>query len=122
MVPATGESAAHDTPMALWAAELLEYWLDVRSDQEISGEWLFPSTRSGRQWGKVAQYNAAQQVMKDAGLALSGGGSFVLRHTFALRQLRRGTDPDQVARWMGVSDPKVMSRYLKVLDSSAEVV
>lgn len=122
LVPATGESAAHETPMAPWAAELLQHWLSVRSGKAIFGNWLFPSTLSGKPWGKVAQYNAARQVMQDAGLDLPGGGSFVLRHTFAIRQLRRGTDPDQVAQWMGVSEPKVMSRYLKLLESSAEVV
>jgi hypothetical protein len=62
----------------------------VRAELEIPGDWLFPSTKTGKPWGKVAQYNAAQQVLKDAGIDVAEGGSFRLRHTFALRKLRRG--------------------------------
>ena len=52
---------------------------------------LFPSTRStGKPWGKVAQYNAAKEVLAATGLEDIEGGSFRLRHTFALRQLRKG--------------------------------
>lgn len=41
-------------------------------------------------WGKVAQYSAAKAVLAAAGAPDGDGGSFKLRHTFALRQLRRG--------------------------------
>ena len=121
-VPAIGGAPAHDAPMALWAAQLLQHWLQVRAGEGIEGQWLFPSTRSGKQWGKVAQYNAAKQVFQEAGLEDVAGGSFVLRHTFALRQLRRGTKPEEVGKWMGVKDPKVMARYARVLQGPTEVV
>jgi integrase len=49
------------------------------------------------------------------------GGSFRLRHTFAMRQLRRGTPADQVAAWMGV-EPAEMRRYERVLPAAVEVV
>ena len=82
----------------------------------IPGPMLLPSTRSsGKPWGKVAQYNATAAVLAEAGLADVTGGSFRLRHTFALRQLRRGTAEHEVARWLGVSDPAVMARYRGVL-------
>lgn len=114
-VPLIGGAPSHDAPMALWAAQRLQHWLRVREGEGIEGQWLFPSTRSGKQWGKVAQYNAAKQVLQEAGLEDVAGGSFVLRHTFALRQLRRGTEPEEVAKWMGVTDPKVMARYARAL-------
>lgn len=121
-VPALGGAPAHEAPVAIWAAELLQYWLQVRAEQGIEGDWLFPSTRSGKQWGKVAQYNAAKQVFQEAGLGDMEGGSFVLRHTFALRQLRRGTKAESVAQWMGVTDLKVMARYAQVLQRSPDVI
>ena len=49
------------------------------------------------------------------------GGSFKLRHTFALRQLRRGTAPQQVAQWLGLSDVAALARYRMVLIAPAEV-
>lgn len=121
-VPGDGNAPTHETPVARWAAELLRHWLGVRSEQAIEGHWLFPSTRTGKLWGKMAQHNAVRQVFDDAGLQLPDGGSLRLRHTFALRQLRRGTDPQQVARWLGVSEPKVMRRYARVLSLQAEAV
>ena len=121
-VPSDGTAPAHETPVARWAAELLKHWLSIRSEQAIEGNWLFPSTRTGKPWGKMAQYNAARQVFNDAGLQLPDGGSLRLRHTFALRQLHRGTDPQLVARWLGVSEPKVMLRYARVLALQAEAV
>ena len=121
-VPGNGNSPERETPIAPWAGELLQYWLEVRAEQQIAGDWLFPSTRGGKPWGKVAQYTAAKQVFADAGLDDVEGGSFRLRHTFALRQLKRGTDPEQVARWLGVTDPAGMARYRRLLSSPVDVV
>ena len=38
-----------------------------------------------------------------------------------LRQLRRGTEPDQVAAWLGV-EPEVMARYTRLVTAPADVV
>jgi integrase len=122
-VKGNGNAAARETPIAPWAGQLLRYWLDIRSEQQIPGNMLFPSTRStGKPWGKVAQYNAAREVLTATGIEDIEGGSFRLRHTFALRQLRRGKTPLEVARWLGVTDPAVMSRYQRVLTSPIDVV
>lgn len=114
-VPASGSAPAHVAPVAGWAAVVLARWLAVRQAQALGGPWLLPSTRSGKPWGKVAQYEAARRVLADAGLDADGGGSFRLRHSFALRQLQHGHDPAQVANWLGVSDPQVMLRYQQAM-------
>jgi hypothetical protein len=44
-----------------------------------------------------------------------------LRHTFALRQLRHGTAPEMVARWLGI-EPEKMKRYERVLPAGVDVV
>ena len=112
-----GLSPEREAPLAGWAAQLLRHWLQVRAEVGIAGDWLFPSTRSGKPWGKVAQYQAVKLVLAGAGFDddVVRGGSFRLRHTFALRQLRRGRSPEEVARWLGVTDPAVMTRYQRVL-------
>ncbi|MBS0425907.1 MAG: tyrosine-type recombinase/integrase [Proteobacteria bacterium] len=120
-VPGNGTSKARETPLAPWAAELLQYWMQVRRDAGIAGEHLFPSTRTGKPWLADSQYKNARQVLEDAGMDSREGGSFRLRHTFAMRQLRRGTPPDQVAAWMGV-EPAEMRRYERVLPAAVEVV
>ena len=118
-----GNSPARETPLAPWAGQLLRHWLEVRAAQGIPGSMLFPSTRSsGKPWGKVAQYNAARAVLAAAALDDVEGGSFRLRHTFALRQLRKGTAPAEVAKWLGVSDPAVMARYTRVIAGPVDVV
>jgi integrase len=116
-VAADGLSPEREAPIAAWAAQLLRHWLQVRTEAGIAGEWLFPSTHSGKPWGKVAQYQAVKLVLGGAGFddEVVRGGSFRLRHTFALRQLRRGRTPEEVARWLGVTDPAVMTRYQRVL-------
>lgn len=122
VVAGHAEAAARETPLAAWAGQLLQFWDQVRQEHAIEGDALFPSTRSGKPWGKVAQYNATREVLQAAGIDELEGGSFRLRHTFALRQLRRGKSPDEVARWLGVTDPSVMSRYRRVLTAPTDVV
>ncbi len=114
-VAANGSAPAHAAPLADWAAGVLARWLAVRQAQALAGPWLLPSTRSGKPWGKVAQYESARRVLADAGLDPDGGGSFRLRHSFAMRQLAHGHDPGQVAAWLGVVDPQVMLRYQRSL-------
>ena len=122
-VAGNGNSPARETPVAPWAGQLLRYWLDVRAEQGIPGSMVFPSTKgTGKPWGKVAQYNAAKEVLQAAGIDDVEGGSFRLRHTFALRQLRRGKAPDEVAQWLGVSNPVVMARYRRVISAPIDVI
>ena len=116
------DALARETPLAPWAGQLLAYWLTVRAEQHIAGTALFPSTRSGKAWSKVSQYNATKEVLVAAGVDEVDGGSFRLRHTFALRQLKKGRAAAEVARWLGVTDPAVMSRYERVLLSPVDVV
>lgn len=120
-VPGDGNSLARETPIAPWAGELLQHWLQVRSEARIEGNFLFPSTRTGKQWHKESHYKCAKRVLEDAGLDSSEGGSFRLRHTFALRQLRRGFEPALVAGWLGV-EPQVMDRYKRVVAAPFDVV
>jgi integrase len=66
-VAGNGNSPARETPVAAWAGQLLRYWLEVRAEQGIPGSMVFPSTKStGKPWGKVAQYNAAKEVLRAA--------------------------------------------------------
>lgn len=121
-LPRHGGVPAHEAPIAPWAGRLLRTWLDTRCALQMSGEALFPATRDGRPWGKVAQYTAAKAVLTAAGLPDLEGGSFKLRHTFALRQLRRGATPEQVAQWLGMSDTAPLARYRQVLMAKVSVV
>lgn len=121
-IPALGPDAGRDAPVAPWAGRLLRMWLDTRTALVFDGPLLFPAARDGRPWGRVAQYNAAKAVLGAAGVSSADGGSYRLRHTFALRQLRRGTSPDQVARWLGMADAGALWRYRRVLDEPADVI
>jgi len=120
-VPGNGNSPAHEAPIAPWAGDLLQHWLQVRAEAGIAGGYLFPSTRTGKPWSRDSQYKVARQVLEEAGLESGDGGSFRLRHTFALRQLRRGTASDQVAAWLGV-EPEAMGKYARVVVAPADVV
>ncbi|WP_157267266.1 tyrosine-type recombinase/integrase [Azohydromonas aeria] len=121
-LPGNGNSPARETPIAPWAARLLAAWLQVRAQQRIPGPMCFPSTKSaGKPWGKVAQYTAARGVLLAAGIEDVEGGSYRLRHTFALRQLRRGKPAVEVARWLGLSDPAMMERYRRILAAPVEL-
>lgn len=117
VVPQHGSSAERQTPLARWSAHLLHEWLRIRQEQGLAGNMLFPATAGGKPWGKVAQFGAVAEVLQASGIDkhLVSGGSFRLRHTFALRQLRKGHAPIYVARWMGIKDPGWMSRYQQVV-------
>ena len=120
-VPGNGNSPAREAPVAPWAGELLQHWLQVRAELRIPGEFLFPATRTGKAWSKQSHYAATRALLTSAGLQSDEGGTFRLRHTFALRQLRRGTPPEEVAAWLGV-EPAVMERYRSVASAPADVV
>lgn len=117
-VPANGNALSYRAPVAAWAAGLLRQWLACRAQCGLPGKVLFPSTRSGKPWGKVAQYGSVRKALAEAGLPDGPGGSFRLRHTYALRQLVHGHDADTVAGWLGVSDPQVMQRYRQTLGAA----
>ena len=121
-VPANGNAPAHAAPLADWAAAVLARWLAVRAAERLGGPWLLPSTRSGKPWGKVAQYTAAKAVLTAAGLPGADGGSFRLRHTFALRQLQHGSSPEQVAQWMGLRDAAALARHRRLLMAPVDIV
>lgn len=121
-LPAHGGSPAREAPIAPWAGRLLQSWLDTRQALSITGDMLFPAAASGRPWGKVAQYTAAKAVLDAAGLHEADGGSFKLRHTFALRQLQHGSTPEQVALWMGLRDSAALARHRRLLMAPVNVV
>lgn len=121
-IPAHGSAPEREAPLAPWAARLLRTWLDTRCALQLAGPVLFPATRAGRPWGKVAQYGAAKAVLAAAGMPDGDGGSFKLRHTFALRQLRRGTAAEDVARWMGLASAAALARHQRLLLAPADVV
>lgn len=116
LVPPHGGNGGRETPLAPWAARLLLHWLETREQRSIPGQQLFPSTATGKPWSKVSQYLAVRQVIEAAGLdpRLFVGGSFRLRHTFALRQLRRGHSDETVARWLGI-EPAEIARYRRIV-------
>jgi len=119
---AHGGSPAREAPVAPWAGGLLQAWLDTRQALQFAGDMLFPAAISGRAWGKVAQYTAAKAVLAAAGQDDGDGGSFKLRHTFALRQLQHGSSPDQVAQWMGLRDSTALARHRRLLVAPVDIV
>lgn len=120
--PATGSIQVHDAPVAKWARPLLNHWMQIRSELGISGDWLLPSTKSGKQWGKTAQFDAVAEVLEAAGLAGLKGGSYRLRHTFAVRQLSRPEIAEtEVAGWMGI-DVREIQRYRGVLMAPVDLL
>lgn len=119
-VAADGSSAAHQVPIAPWAARQLKFWLSVRALQGAAMQqsgWVFPSTTAGKPWSHPACHRAAVGVMDEAGV--EGGSPFRLRHTFAVRQLLNGHAEEEVARWMGYADTGPMKRYRHVLVAPA---
>lgn len=120
-IPEHGASPAREAPLARWAGRLLREWLDLRASLAVPGPWLFPSTRTGKPWSKVAQYSAARQLLVDAGLPEAAGGSFVLRHTFAVRQLQRGASEADVAAWLGLADTAPLKRYRDLVKAPPDI-
>ena len=91
-----------------------------RSRSRRSSPNCRPATRTGRPWSKLGHYKAITETLEQSGISKEyvPGGAFRLRHTFAIRQLRRNESPQRVAKWLGVQDPDVIARYLAVVDRS----
>lgn len=122
-MPGNGNLQERDTPIALWAQQLLASWRKARVALAIDGPWVFPGReRASKPWSKRGFEIACERVLKEAGIPLSQGGTFCLRHTFAVRQLRAGKDAAQVAYWLGVEDLSLIARYRRVLASPVSAV
>ncbi len=119
-VPANGTVAEHEAPIAPWAWNVVASWMATRSEATIGGEWLLPATRAGRPWGKSGHYLGVSQVLESVGLP-PAGGAYRLRHTFALRQLKRGRSTSELAAWLGV-DEQAVARYRMVISGPVDVV
>jgi integrase len=120
-LPDNGNFPARQAPLSRWAGRQLAAWLALRSRHGLPGPMVFPSTRSGTPWSKASATRAFQDVLARAGVVAPAGGSFKLRHTFALRQLTRHP-PQDVARWLGIRDLSAIDRYRRVLVRPVEVV
>ena len=121
-LPGNAQSPARETPLASWAGRQLARWLEVRAELGIAGEHVFAATVSGRPWSHAACHAGCKQVLVEAGFASdAAGGLYKLRHTFALRQLARGKQDAEVARWLGLQDLTAMARYRRIVPWQVEV-
>lgn len=121
-LPGNGNSPGRETPVASWAARLLALWLEVRAEQGIAGEFVFPATATGKPWAHQSCYQNCKAVLVDAGFPQDdAGGLFQLRHTFAMRQLARGKTETEVARWLGLQDETAMARYRRLVPWQVDV-
>jgi site-specific recombinase XerD len=121
-VPGNGNSPPRDTPIAEWAGRQLAFWLSVRTQQKIQGDRLFPSASAGTAWSHTGCFESCKAVLHAAGLGDATGGLFMLRHSFALRQLSKGKTEVEVARYLGLLDVNAMRRYRGILVSPADVI
>ena len=114
-VEGNGNSPARETPIADWAGRQLAFWLRIREQQGLPGNYVFPSTMNGTQWSHTRCFEASRDVLDAARMGKDAGGLFKLRHTFALRQLRKGKSEEDVARWLGFLDVNSMTRYRRIV-------
>jgi len=110
---AQGSSPAHEVPLAPWTVPLLQNWLDLRQACRLTAAFLFPGARGTNAWSKVSQFESVQATLIEAGIPEHAlrGGSFMLRHTFALRQVQAGIDIQRLASWLGIVDLKRLRPY-----------
>ncbi|MGH8809614.1 MAG: tyrosine-type recombinase/integrase, partial [Noviherbaspirillum sp.] len=121
-LPGNGNAPARETPLAHWAGEQLAVWLSVRAAHRIAGNFIFPSTLSGKPLSHTSCHETCKAVLAGAGFVNDSGGVFKLRHTFALRQLASGKDENDVARWLGLLDINSMEKYRRVVTQPVDVV
>ena len=119
---ATGNSPARETPIADWAGRQLAFWLRIRAQQGMPGNYVFPIDD---EWHAVVAHALLRSQPRRARCSPAGqdsGGLFKLRHTFALRQLRKGKSEEDVARWLGLLDVSSMTRYRRIVSTYQDLV
>ncbi|NEX63996.1 tyrosine-type recombinase/integrase [Noviherbaspirillum galbum] len=114
-VPGNGNAPGRETPLAEWAGEMLAEWMRERERQGFLGDYVLPSTSSGKQWSHTRCFESSKAVIQAAEIGEGGGGLFRLRHTFAMRQLAAGHAEADIARWLGLLDVTGMNRYKRLL-------
>jgi site-specific recombinase XerD len=119
-VSGNGNAPGRETPLAEWAGLQLKHWQNVRQQQNIPNQYVFPSTSTGKPWSDTRCLEQCTAVLDAAG-ATPEGGLFKLRHTFALRQLDLGKSEQQVAGYLGLLDIDGMMKYRRILTTPTEV-
>lgn len=103
-------------PVSPWALPLLKEWLDRSDASKDQSGLAFPGD-DNQPIAACTVYRVAAGAIKKANLNPKHIGPSVLRHTFAVRQLRAGEKLSTVSAWLGHAQETSTAVYkLMVVD------
>lgn len=118
-VPQVGISRVHRIPLAPFAADCLNSWMDLRRDLSLVQPLMFVgSLKEGRLQSaagaldKSTVYRRIKAILVAAGVDVPRMGGRTLRNTYAAKALSDGASPELVEERLGLRESKSMERYL----------
>lgn len=115
-------SAARETPLAPYARQVLAAWLAVRATLAPHDDIVFPSGRHGGVLAKTTLYRHYGALLAAAGIWTDKRGAHALRHTFAVRNLKKGRSVQTISDWLGLETVDSAERYRRIVSGDVNVI
>lgn len=120
-VPPVGAGRHHTARLARFAAKILRDWLATKALLGIGGDLIFPSKRAGGQMHGSTVYLHIAGIFQAAGLderVIEHRGARTLRTSYALNEIKGGTNAEVVGEWLGLRAERSTRRYVALAGSS----
>lgn len=115
--PASRGTDGYRVPLAGFCVEPLREWVAQRR-REVDPESAEPAlafpSRYGKPLSNVSVYNQVAAALREINFHGDDMGPRVLRTTYARRQLLAGATVSEVARLLGVSNPRTVEKLVRV--------
>jgi site-specific recombinase XerD len=105
-------SYAHETYLHPAAVPDLLAWVSERKASGIPGQLLFPANLLGSALDKATVYRQVKATFRRAGLELQRSGGRTLRNTFAVQQIKSGTEPADLTGYLGLALERSTDAYV----------
>lgn len=121
-LPGHAAGAARETPLAPYARQVLAAWLSVRASLDLRDDIVFPSGRHGGVLAKTTLYRHYGALLSAAGIWTDKRGAHALRHTFAVRNLKKGRSVQTISDWLGLETVDSAERYRRIVSGDVNVI
>jgi|GEM_PF-4766242 len=108
---ADGTSIDHDTQLQPPATDLVSTWIAHRAQLGIPGQFLFPSTATGKQMTRRTATRIVAAAIAGAGIDIHHKGARTLRNTYAVNALLAGDDVGTIKERLGLQEQSAMATY-----------
>jgi len=105
-------SYEHSTFLRKEAVPVVLEWVTEREALPIAGDLVFPSDTGARQH-QATVYRQVKSTLRVAGIEIPRSGGRTLRNTFAIQEIRSGTETPELTKKLGLALERSTETYIQ---------